>query len=73
MLLMKKINLWGFSIDDIGLDGYSTEEHLNNILNFLDEYRIKATFFRGAGSGGQKIKQATRIRINSQERDQTGA
>ena len=42
---MKKINLWGFSVDDIGLDGYSTEEHLNNILNFLDEYRIKATFF----------------------------
>lgn len=39
------VNIWGFSVDDIGLDGYSTEEHLNNILNFLDGYQMKATFF----------------------------
>ena len=54
---MKKINLWGFSIDDIGLDGYSTEEHLNNILNFLDEYRIKATFFAVPEAEGKKLSK----------------
>ncbi|MFH1477730.1 MAG: polysaccharide deacetylase family protein [Verrucomicrobiota bacterium] len=52
---MKKINLWGFSVDDIGLDGYSTEEHLDNILNFLDEYQIKATFFAVPEVAGKKM------------------
>jgi|GEM_PF-717458 len=52
---MKKINLWGFSVDDIGLDGYSTEEHLNNILSFLDEYQIKATFFAVPEAEGKKM------------------
>ena len=52
---MKKINLWGFSVDDIGLDGYSTEEHLDNILNFLDEHRIKATFFAVPEAEGKKM------------------
>lgn len=33
------------TIDDVFLDGYSTEEHLENILTFLDERDIAATFF----------------------------
>lgn len=37
--------LFGFTVDDIGYDGYSTEEHLRNILDFCDELKIKATFF----------------------------
>ena len=52
------VNFWGFSVDDIGLDGYSTEEHLNNILNFLDEYQIKATFFAVPEVEGKKIALA---------------
>ena len=41
----RAVNFWGFSIDDIGLDGYSTEKHLNNLLNFLDENKIITTLF----------------------------
>jgi len=52
---MKKINLWGFSVDDIGLDGYSTEKHLNNLLNFLDEHRIKSTLFAVPEVEGKKM------------------
>jgi len=36
---------FGFSIDDIGLDGYSTEKQLSEILDFLNELSIKATLF----------------------------
>lgn len=52
---MKKINLWGFSIDDIGLNGYSTETHLNNLLDFLDENRIIATLFAVPEVEGKKM------------------
>ncbi len=52
---MDKTRLWGFSVDDIGLDGYSTEEHLNNVLNFLDEQRIKATLFAVPEVEGKKL------------------
>jgi len=52
---MGKINWWGFTVDDVGLDGYSTEKHLNNILGFLDEYKIKATFFAVPEAEGKKM------------------
>lgn len=52
---MKRANLWGFTVDDIGLDGYSTEKHLNNILSFLDEYQIKATLFAVPEAEGKKM------------------
>lgn len=54
---MSKINSWGFTVDDIGLDGYSTERHLNNILDFLDEYRIKATFFAVPEAEGKRLNK----------------
>ncbi len=38
-------NLWSFTVDDIGLDGYSTEKQLNNILDFCDEHKMKITLF----------------------------
>lgn len=38
-------NLWSFTVDDIGFDGYSTEKQLNNILDFCDEHKIKSTLF----------------------------
>ena len=34
-----------FTVDDVCLDGYSSEAHLENLLGFLDMQRIKATFF----------------------------
>ena len=40
---MKKM-LFGFSIDDVILDGWSTPEHLNSILDFCAEEKISATF-----------------------------
>ncbi|MFA7159997.1 MAG: polysaccharide deacetylase family protein [Kiritimatiellia bacterium] len=52
---MKKTILWGFSVDDVGLDGYSTEKHLNNILDFLDANTIKATFFAVPEAEGKKM------------------
>jgi hypothetical protein len=42
---MSKINYLGFSVDDIGMDGYSTESHLNSILEFCDTHKVKATLF----------------------------
>lgn len=36
---------FAFTVDDIGLEGYSTPEHLLNIINLANELEIKATFF----------------------------
>lgn len=52
---MAKINYLGFSVDDIGMDGYSTESHLNSILQFCDTNKIKATLFAVPLSGGKRI------------------
>jgi peptidoglycan/xylan/chitin deacetylase (PgdA/CDA1 family) len=52
---MKKNVLWGFSVDDVGLDGYSTEKHLSNILDFLDDYQMKGTFFTVPEAEGKKM------------------
>jgi len=56
---MAKINFFGFSVDDIGLDGYSTEQHLDNILEFCAEYKIKATFFAVPLSDGKRLDKRT--------------
>lgn len=37
--------IFNFSIDDICLEGYSTEKHLTGILDFCDENEIKSTLF----------------------------
>lgn len=47
--------LWGFTVDDIGLDGYSTEKHLNNLLDFLDANEISATLFAVPEVEGKKM------------------
>jgi len=52
---MKKTQMWGFTVDDVGYDGYSTEAHLNNILDFFDEHLIKATFFVVPEVEGKKM------------------
>ncbi len=52
---MFKINYLGFSVDDIGMDGYSTESHLTRVLEFCDTNKIKATLFAVPLSGGKGI------------------
>ena len=37
--------IFNFSVDDICLEGYSTEKHLNNILDFCDQNNVKSTLF----------------------------
>jgi hypothetical protein len=34
-----------FTVDDVGMEGYSTPEHLDHVLRFCDEQGIKATLF----------------------------
>jgi hypothetical protein len=34
-----------FTVDDVAMDGYSSETHLANVLEFCDEEQINATFF----------------------------
>ena len=42
---MKNKLIFNFSVDDICLENYSTEEYLNGILDFCDENNIKSTLF----------------------------
>jgi peptidoglycan/xylan/chitin deacetylase (PgdA/CDA1 family) len=37
--------LYCFTVDDVGIEGYTTPEHLDNVLELCDEEGIKATFF----------------------------
>jgi peptidoglycan/xylan/chitin deacetylase (PgdA/CDA1 family) len=48
-------NYWAFTVDDIGMDGYSTEKQLNNILDFCDEHQIKATLFAVPEADGKRL------------------
>lgn len=34
-----------FTVDDVAMEGYSTETHLQNILQFCEEEGVRATFF----------------------------
>lgn len=34
-----------FTVDDVGLEGYSSESHMNNLLVFCHQQEIRATFF----------------------------
>ena len=34
-----------FTVDDVCFEGYSTEAHLTRLLEFLDEEKVRATFF----------------------------
>lgn len=48
---------FAFTVDDIGYDGYSTESHLNNILDFCDGLNIKATLFAVPIVNGKKLNK----------------
>jgi len=37
--------LFGYTVDDVGLDGWSSEDHFARILQFCAEQRLNATFF----------------------------
>lgn len=37
--------LYGFTVDDVGLDDYSTPEHVRNLVELADELGVKSTFF----------------------------
>lgn len=52
-------NYWAFTVDDIGLDGYSSEKQLANILNFCDNNKIKATLFVVPRDNGKRIDEKT--------------
>ena len=42
---MKERVLFGFTVDDVALDGWSTPEHLDNLVEFCNRQEIAATFF----------------------------
>jgi predicted deacetylase len=52
---MEKALMFGFSVDDIGLDGYSSEKHLDNILEFCGANKVKATFFAVPLADGKRL------------------
>ena len=41
----EKNNFFCFTVDDVCYEGYSSEKHLENIIEFCDEKNIKSTFF----------------------------
>ncbi len=46
-----------FTVDDVGLQAYSSEEHLANLLQFCSEQEVKATFFAVPCPGGTDIRE----------------
>ena len=48
---------WAFTVDDIGLNGYSTEEQLNNILDFCDDNELKSTLFVVPEPEGKRLEK----------------
>ena len=42
---MKERVLFCFTVDDVALDGWSTPEHLDNLVEFCNRQEIAATFF----------------------------
>ena len=39
---------FGFTVDDVGYDGYSTAAHVRNILDFCDAQGFRANVLRRA-------------------------
>ncbi len=48
--------LFCFSVDDVCYEGYSTEDHLERLLGFCSEQKLKATFFVVPLAQGKKLK-----------------
>lgn len=46
---------WAFTVDDIGLAGYSSEGQLTNIIDFCEDNGIKATLFVVPRDNGVRI------------------
>ena len=44
-----------FTIDDVGYEGYSTEDHLERLLDFCNEQGLKGTFFVVPLGQGKKL------------------
>ena len=51
------------TVDDVGMEGYSMPTHLERILQFCDEERIKATFFVVPRPLGKPFPQSTYARL----------
>jgi peptidoglycan/xylan/chitin deacetylase (PgdA/CDA1 family) len=47
--------LFCFTVDDVAYDGYSTEEHLGNVLEFCADQELKATWFVVPRCGGHEL------------------
>lgn len=54
---MKKAFLC-FTVDDVGMEGYSSERHLENIIKFCGENSIPATFFAVPFYGDRELGKA---------------
>ncbi len=68
---MKKAFLC-FTVDDVGVEGYSTEHHLEKILEFCLENRISSTLFAVPFSGGRKLARAGGYRTLLREASSLG-
>ena len=44
-----------FTVDDVGMDGYSTEEHLRRVLDFCESESLKAALFVVPQCEGREI------------------
>ncbi len=51
-----------FTVDDVGMEGYSSERHLENILKFCSENSINATFFAVPLNEGTKLSESNGYR-----------
>jgi len=45
------------SVDDVGLEGYSTPEHLEKLLCFWDDNKLKGTIFAVPRCDGKELGQ----------------
>jgi peptidoglycan/xylan/chitin deacetylase (PgdA/CDA1 family) len=50
------------TVDDVCLEGYSTEEHMANLLDFYREQQVRATFFTVPRAEGIPLGQRPRYR-----------
>lgn len=48
-----------FTVDDVGMEGYSSERHLENILKFCSENMIYATFFAVPVNEGAELSESS--------------
>jgi predicted deacetylase len=54
---MQTSHWFGFTVDDVALDGYATETHLSRVLEFCAEQQVRATFFAVPLCDGKRLDQ----------------